>query len=282
MTPASCRARPIETLSAWLFCSGLASAGLVTTALAFCLPTGRWLSHEATLTCLAFIWSMYLLDRLKSAPEDAGRGDASAGGFVARRRRLFVGLAAALALAQVACIVAMPRLGLWTLGALLVSSLYVLKIPVLGRRVKDIPFVKPFYLGTVYALLAWGIVVVDGDTARTGLGPFAFVVVVFGVNAALYDLKDAAADRRAGIRTFANTFSHRTFLAGAGLVLLALVLSSSLLLPAHLMQLGLVSLALYAVALLALRRRPFDMTMSAAIDGGHAAAVILVWLASSP
>lgn len=266
MTPTSLARRWL-----WVFHSGLASAAFVTSLHVFLTPFGQLPSARAMLCTMAFVWMMYVLDRLKPQPEDAGAGDESAAGFVKRRRGTFSLLVAALVLVQAACAAAQPRFAVALAASFLASIFYLVPLPWIGKRTKDLPYAKTLHNMLAMVFIPAAVIWADAAVPWSTLVWAAPVPVLLGgINNVLYDLKDIEADRRAGIRTFAVALGPRRLIAGAGAVLAATTTLALLSLPPPLMLVSACLAAFYGAVLWALRARPFDAGFAAAVDAGHA------------
>jgi 4-hydroxybenzoate polyprenyltransferase len=219
---------------------------------------------------------MYLVDRLKPSPEDRASGGTSAGSFVHARLRTFAALLAATLATLIVCCVLRPSLLIAIAISLAISLPYVLPIPGLGRRVKELPGCKPLYLGllttTITSSFAW----LDGGRP-TPIGVFAVAATML-VNAALCDLKDVDADRRAGLRSLASVLGRWFFVVLHAINLATAVLVWLVAEPEVAFLVTLLA-TYYALVVWVARRRPFDTRMAAAIDTGTAVLLIVGWIA---
>ena len=262
-----------------LFSSGLVStlyvAGVVPwLSIAF----SRAVEAEAFAACVCFVWAMYLVDRLGSHPEDEGGDSASAAADVKKHRPLWIGLLAALIVAELWLIARTPRFGLSVLVSLLVSIGYVLPLPLLGRRVKEIPYMKALFLPMSMVVIPATFVDPAAWPAPERAAPVVAVVwLVLFVNSTLYDLKDVTRDRAAGIKTLAGALRPARFLALEALVLVVAAALSTTLLHGPSRVVSFAAIAVYAPTLLVLSRRRFDDVMSSAIDGLHGALMLVAW-----
>lgn len=259
---------------AWLFQSGLSSAlsvGSVMPMLA--LAAGRPLLSLSLLSYLLFLWTMYLLDRALPAPEDIHQASDGAAAHLRRHRRSYQQLCGSLLLAQLVCCVAEPRL-LLALGASLVLSLgYLLPVPGLGCRIKQIPCAKPLYLSAVILCMPWLFL---GKWPLLGVELVASLCLflVFLVNLSLYDLKDLEGDAEAGIVSWAAALSLPGLLRLNAALLTLTAALALLLLPAQVALWVLSVCAVYALGLLLLRRLQFGALWASGLDGAHAGVVL--------
>jgi hypothetical protein len=273
----STRPRALSTATRVGFHSGVASALFVTAFQPFLslIVTGQ-IRPRATASMFLFVWLMYLADRLKTNPEDVLDGDGNAAAFARRHPRFMRLLFGGLLVAQLALVVTEPGLLVpLTLGTL-ISLLYLVRLPILGRRLKEVSYLKCFYLASaalaLVALFTPGLTAVT--TPRTA-GLLGACFSLYFLNFSLYDIKDLEADRRANIKTLAGALSAPAFLraqVAASLLTFAVVLW---LLPA---QSGLVlaGVCLFHAGVSAwLARHPFDGVMCGIVDTGYGAIVAL-------
>jgi hypothetical protein len=253
------------------FHAGVASALFVTAFQPFLsLAVTGEVRPAWTASFFLFVWIMYLADRLRSNPEDQQEADGNAAAFVRRHRRSMLGLCAALAVGQALLVIGDPRLLARLALALAISSVYIVRLPFLGRRVKEIAYLKCFYLAGT-ALVLVGLFtphLLAALDARTSLLLGACFSLYF-LNFSLYDVKDVEADRRANIKTLAGACSPGLFLRAQLLGALLTLAAVLLLLPAPLSGV-LASVALFHLAATAwLSRHPFDGAMCGIVDGGY-------------
>lgn len=251
---------------------GLASALFVAsfqTFLALCV-TGRE-SALYTASLFLLVWKLYLLDRTIRHPEDADEHDGNAAAFVRRFQRACWTVFALLALGQLWLVYSEPRLLGSISLALSVSLFYFVKLPLVGKRAKQLPYFKCFYLS------ACGLVVIGAFTpgmwhAAEPSGAVALLVsfALLFLNFSLYDIKDVEADARANIKTFAAALPLKRFLTLHVAVAALLALASARLLPGA-SGLVLASVCVFHAAMsLWLRRHRFSAAVCGAIDGGYA------------
>lgn len=211
--------------------------------------------HDLLITVFVFLssWFVYVLDRLIPSVED----DLSLSQqhrFVIEYRLIFVGL-------MVASVVGSAILSsIWGwkyflgyAGGISLSLFYALPIPVIRKRIKDIPFMKIVYVPSVY--LATITLMLDQIPwhlywSQHSILYLSYILLGFVV----FDLKDRNEDLQAGVQTIANSFSTRVFLNGLMMisVLLAafcLILNQSLLM---------VCCLLFSVGLIPLYSKPFN------------------------
>jgi hypothetical protein len=253
------------------FHAGVASALFVTAFQPFLsiAVTGE-LRPAWTASLFLFVWIMYLADRLRTNPEDELEADGNAAAFARRHRWPMRGLCVGLAVAQVLLVLGDPRLLARLALALAISSVYIVRLPFLRRRVKEIAYLKCFYLaGTALVLVG---LFTPHLFAAVGARTIILVGACFSLyflNFSLYDVKDVEADRRANIKTLAGACSSAVFLraqlAGALLTLAAVLL----LLPPPLGGV-LAAVSLFHVwATARLAHHPFDGVMCGIVDGGY-------------
>jgi hypothetical protein len=273
--PTSPTLNTLSTATRVGFHSGVASALFVTAFQPFLSVTitGE-VRPRATASMFLFVWAMYLADRLKTNPEDELEGDGNAAAFARRHphfmRLLFVGLL----VGQLALVVTDPGLLVPLALGTLVSLLYLVRLPILGRRLKEVSYAKCFYLASaalvLVALFTPGLTA--ASTPRT-IGLLAACFALYFLNFSLYDIKDLEADRRANIKTLAGALPAAAFLRAqlaASLLTLAVVLW---LLPPR-AGLVLAGVCLFHAGVSAwLARHPFDGVMCGIVDTGYGAIV---------
>ena len=227
-----------------------------------------WLPMAA-LACLA--WLSYLLDRLFAGPEDAGEAGHNAAAFARRHRRMMVGLVGVAAGGLLILSALDIRVLVVSVAGLPLAGAYFLRLPGLGRRIKDVPYAKGVY-GALLVLALAHAYVGCGLTAAGGAWELlAWLLLYSGY--VIYDLKDAEADRETGVRTLATRLDRAPFLLVVGGGTLACVLACQLL---GIAALGLaMCFAVQSFAAVYLARAPFDARTCGAIDGVQAAFFLL-------
>jgi hypothetical protein len=256
---------------ATLFHIGLASALFVTgfqPFLALRLTGQENPFHTASM--LLLVWKLYLLDRALEHPEDASLHEGNAAAFLRRFPRSFSSLFGVLAAGQLALVLLAPEL----LGAIalsvVVSMFYFVKVPLLAKRAKQLPYFKCFYLSACALVVVgaftpgmWGCL-----TAR-GLTAVCLSFLLFFLNFSLYDIKDVEGDTRANIKTFAAALPLQLFLALHLCLALALAGASLALLQGGAGGVLAAVFVFHAAVSLWLRQRPFSAALCGVIDGGY-------------
>jgi hypothetical protein len=253
------------------FHTGLASALFVVGFQPFLALqlTGR-VDVLSTSSMLLLVWKLYLVDRAIQHPEDAHEHEGNAAAFVRRYRLACSGLLLALAAAQAWLVVLRPQL-LWSIAAsVLVSLCYFTKLPVLGKRAKEIPYFKCFYLtGSSLALVAFFTPGIWRAPSWTGGAALALAFVLYFLNFSLYDIKDLAADARANIKTLAATLPLRHFLNVHVAVALLASLVALLALPGGAGRVLAATCGFHAIMSVWLRRHPLTAATCGVIDCGY-------------
>jgi 4-hydroxybenzoate polyprenyltransferase len=266
----------ITAACAWAFNSGLTSAAYLAATAVLLVGPDRAPSVPAGVALIAFYWLMYLVDRIKAAPEDLVSGGTSAASFVRARMPVFRSLAVGTGVALLVCCVWQPWLVLAVVLSLVVSLAYLVPIPGLGKRVKELPGCKPLYLGLTVATITGAFAWLDGAALAPAGVALASANVL--VNTALYDLKDLAADRRAGLRSLAALLGPRLFTAlhvlNTATVVLAWIAT-----PPATAWIATALAGLYAFVLGWTRRHRFDIRAAAGIDTASAVVLVAGWLA---
>lgn len=260
------------TLLALSFNIGLASALFVTSFqpfLAFCV-TGR--QHALyTASMFLLVWKLYLLDRAIQHPEDASDHEGNAAAFMRRFQLVCWSLFGLLGLAQLGLIWREPQL-VGSIGlAVVVSMFYFVKLPLLGKRAKQLPYFKCFYLSACGLVVAGAFTPGMWHAATTG-GAVALACsfLLLFLNFSLYDIKDVEADTRANIKTFAAALPLKSFLALHVAVAASLALASARLMPGAPGAVLAGVAVFHCVMSLWLWRHSFSAAVCGAIDGGYA------------
>jgi 4-hydroxybenzoate polyprenyltransferase len=228
-----------------------------------------------SLGMLLFVWTMYLVDRMGDHPEDrehAEHGGGASAAFVGQNRAACRLLLLGLCATQLALIWLEPRLLRSIVVSLAFSIFYMIKLPFLGKRAKELPFFKCFYLAACSLLITAAFTpgLVSLPLARVA-APLGVAYALYFLNYSLYDVKDVEGDTRARIRTFAAAMPLRVFLHGhVGLALGALVVA---LVTLPLVAGGVfASVCLFhAAASLWLKRHELGGVTCAVIDSGYGA-----------
>jgi 4-hydroxybenzoate polyprenyltransferase len=204
------------------------------------------------------------------APEDANVHDGNAAAFLRRFRAPSWALFGLLAVAQLWLVLLEPKLLLSILLSVAVSVFYFFKVPLLGKRAKEIPYFKCFYLSGC-ALVVVGAFTPGmwGALKPPGLSALVLSFSLFFLNFSLYDIKDIDGDARANIKTFAAALSPRSFLGLHVSVALALGGLSLVVLPGGAGRVLAAVFAFHALMSRWLRHHHFSAALCGAIDGGY-------------
>jgi len=118
---------------------------------------------------------------------------------------------------QIFCVVYQPQvvigIGIGAMG----GAGYVINLPIIRCRLKQIPCAKTFYIPSVCVAMALG---TTGEWRwayehwETTLGLWLLVAI----NALVFDIKDAKRDSENGVYTFFNLFPYRSVLTAAIMV----------------------------------------------------------------
>jgi hypothetical protein len=257
------------------FHSGLASALFVSAFQPFiALAVTGAVRPAWTAAMFLFVWTMYLADRLKLHPEDDHEADGNAAAFVRRHQRAVWILFALLVAAQGVLVAVDPALVRPIALATLISLLYLVRLPLVRRRVKEIAYLKCFYLaGTALLLVALFTPGLAGALDGAGGALLAACFSLYFLNFSLFDAKDVEADRRANIRSLAGAVPLGIFLrAQIGASLLTLLAALWLLPPTVGGVLATVCI-FHAGASAWLARHPFDGVVCGIVDAGYGAIV---------
>jgi hypothetical protein len=160
-------------------------------------------------------WQIYTLDRVIKQPEDklTLRRSVEELVFMQKQAKWFKRL-------LVLTFVAMGVLFLFRPYALIGVAIgiggglmYSLRIPLAGKRIKQIPLIKSVYVPAILVAYCFITPWVFPQTAMHWV-VVALMVLAFGINVSLFDLRDADRDKSAGIVTVANFFGKRGLLIG--------------------------------------------------------------------
>jgi 4-hydroxybenzoate polyprenyltransferase len=258
-------------LLALSFYTGLASALFVTGFQPFLALQLTGQQHGIyTASMLLLVWKLYLVDRTVQHPEDENPDASSAAGFVRRFRRQCLLLLVVLAAAQLWLIVQEPRLLRSIALSCAVSVFYFAKVPLLGKRAKEIPYFKCFYLsGCALVVVAAFTPGIWRPTTTTGAAALVLSFVLYFLNFSLYDIKDVEADARANIKTLAATLSLARFLDVQLLASLAAFFAALLLLPGATGRVLAAVCGFHAVMSLWLKRHQLTAATCGVIDCGY-------------
>lgn len=156
-------------------------------------------------------WIIYVADRMMPSKEDKQDGR-NIQRLIVRQKGLFLTLMALDILFVVSSVFWTHKryaLG-WFIG-LVLSFFYIIRIPLIQKRIKDIPYIKVFYVPVVYLSTTW--MMIPGPSIEPFFrGDFYLLCLFLIVLVSIFDIKDAQADRIAGIRTFANSVSKTVFI----------------------------------------------------------------------
>ncbi len=236
--------------------------------------TGR-VSVPLALTVGLLVYCSYLIDFVGEINQFKPELASARTRLLARRRHL-------LLLGGAALLGAMVLTGAFA-GALLAASLLLYPIavvlyglPVLSRlpwrftRLKDVPYLKAFYVACFWALLApFTLAFLGLHRPGTALGHAVLLFVRTFMSINLCDLKDVERDRQAGVRTLVLALGETRllrWLRGMNLLtlplLLGLVLAGAV--PPAMLFLGL-TLGWFALALRLMERRAAEPEFICAI-----------------
>jgi 4-hydroxybenzoate polyprenyltransferase len=180
----------------------LGGASLAATAAA---AAGGAASVAGVLVPFAAVFAVYNFDRLADRSPAEGRSTPARRITMQRLRaplRVLIVLALGSVVVLGAC--AGPIALAWSLAFPLLGTIYALPIIPLRRirRLKDVPFVKTFYVAACWTVFVGASLCHARLEANPAIACFvAFVYVRLFVSASLGDLRDANDDADAGVRT---------------------------------------------------------------------------------
>ncbi|MDO8519488.1 MAG: UbiA family prenyltransferase [Deltaproteobacteria bacterium] len=217
------------------------------------------------------VWQVFTLDRLIIHPEDQKKADAdlNIALFVSLHPLPFIaGLIASTVVLIAFCFIK-PVLFTGYLFVILCSVLYIFPLPIIKKRLKQIAFLKSFYVP--FAVFVSSLLLTETTPqGNQDLLICLLIYFLFLLNAALFDIKDVKEDTASGIKTFASAWGIsrliRVEFAVSTTLGLALVLFSS---APSLLALG-VTFLLYGQATLVLLKTKSVKYLFGAIDGMNA------------
>lgn len=185
------------------------------------------LSLTALIVLFLTTWQIYIVDRLGKHPEDESSGSTN-GSFSSdvtqNNQRFVLGLMVVALAIQTLCVIHQPQvvigIGLGAMG----GAGYVVKLPIIRCRLKQIPCAKTFYIPFVCIAMALG---TTGEWlwAYEHWGITLGVWMLIFINALVFDIKDAERDLENGVCTFFNLFPYSSVLTAAVIASCALAVS---------------------------------------------------------
>ena len=190
--------------------------------------TGR-VNELAAIALFLLTWQIYIVDRLVKNPEDSvddqmadrrvvddlpithnDLGNRSAK-VTQQAQQIIKPLVVLSVVVQAFCVVQQPQIVVGLIIGWLGGYSYVITLPVINCRIKQIPCAKTFYVPLV--CVAMGI----GTSAEWCWAAMHWDVLLslwalVGINALVFDIKDRDRDFAAGIYTFFNLFSYEKVL----------------------------------------------------------------------
>ena len=152
----------------------------------------------------------YTLDKIADNEEDANGAGYDRGAF-SRNKRGALALCAVAAVVFAACGCRYPDLFVSSALASALAIFYVRPLPKMrGRRIKNLfPLAKMFFVAVMW--VGWGILAHDTrPSTQLQRNAILLLSLVIMCKVSFFDIKDIAADQRAGIVTFATLFGERT------------------------------------------------------------------------
>ncbi|GEM_PF-3392460 len=201
----------------------------ITAGLAFFMEAvGEGFSFWKIFSFLLLVWQVYTADRYFIHPEDRHSTPQNLDRlrFIRRHKKIFGFLLLFFGFLQALPAWFSPRCLLGYGVGILLSLFYICKFPLLNFRIKQIPYIKAFYVPMV-CMLTYGAYLQSPRLLLLNWKLALAFYLLMLCNTALFDLKDCENDRKAGIKTLANTLKPSQLLRGTILfsVLLAWVLS---------------------------------------------------------
>lgn len=192
----------------------------------FDLAATGHVSVIALLVLFLTTWQIYIADRLGKHPEDAS-SDPNNSSFSSEitqtnQKAVKVLMIAALII-QTLCVFYQPQvvigIGLGAMG----GAGYIINLPVIRCRIKQVSCAKTFYIPFVCIAMALGTTgqwlwAYENWEITLGLWMLVFI------NALVFDIKDAERDFENGVYTFFNLFPYRSVLTAAIVVTCALAM----------------------------------------------------------
>lgn len=208
------RSKIIFGLDAFIQSSILSVTAVVSLCAWVSLTSYGYIDLVATAALGLILFIFYTLDRALAPPEDVFQpaGGLNPGAFVGHHHRFFRKALIVAVLLLAFLIGLRPKLLFDLIGAVAVVLFYMVPVPGLAGRIKDIPYFKHVY--APLSLVAFTIIFFGIDPRQPGhCGALCGLVGLAQINTWAFDLKDIEGDRRAGIRLLAGVVPPRTYLA---------------------------------------------------------------------
>lgn len=251
----------------WGYHSGFISAlSLTGTLCALMWLLGGRIDSSAATAYGALIWLLTVGDRLAENPEDRGSDATTPATLVRRHRRLFTALQVALTCLLVVLFAIQPRIGAAIAFTGFLCAFYFVRIPGLGLRIKQLPHAKPLIVPVVMLATQLAFCGFAVPWTVQGASCCALLLLQYHAGLVLYDLKDLAADRSAGIRTLASRMTRARFL-GMEAAILAGCAALALTLPWPIGPALACGFAGAIGGVVVLHHRTFGIRMCAYLDG---------------
>jgi 4-hydroxybenzoate polyprenyltransferase len=196
------------------------------------IAAGRTIDIVELTALFIYLLQIYTLDRYLDHPEDHGapaeRPNPAA--FVARHRGAFRAALIASAAIDVLLVAIKPALLFRMAFCFALTAFYMVRVPWIGLRLKEVPFFKNVYApGALLAVFCAFLGIVPSWQDAPVL---AMAYLLMQLNTILFDMKDVENDRRAGIRLISTVFAPDTVYALLTGCALAGALVFSIALPA--------------------------------------------------
>ena len=159
------------------------------------------------------VWQIFTLDRYIVHPEDQRETglDLNNARFVRHHRHVFLaGMIGSAILLMILCLIK-PHLFWGCLFAVLSSLLYIFPFPLLKRRIKQISYLKSFYVPFVLVTSLMFFTQSFSRSLNEALVPLLLYLLCV-LNVSLFDIKDVESDTITGIKTFASRLGPTTLI----------------------------------------------------------------------
>lgn len=165
------------------------------------------------LSLATMVWQIYTLDRMIVHPEDQNstKIDISQVRYIKKHGIIFKTLFGFSIILQFALILNNPRILFPIIIGITLSLMYILKVPIINKRIKSLPYTKTFFVSftILFTILAY-----TYQFDLMGFSPLIFMLIfiLLSLNTILCDLKDIKNDKKIGIKTFANSIPTKSLL----------------------------------------------------------------------
>jgi len=197
-----------------------------------CLMLNSNLDIPGLISLALFLFQIYWLDRSRAHQEDSPDIEQrpAPSSFILKYRLTYYYIIGSTVIVQLLLFINYPRLIIGYVLALLVTVFYALPIPIIEKRIKELPYAKNVYApaAAVFCMFIFSEHLLSKQNA------WLFIIVNFfllAANSALFDMKDIEGDRLAGLRLFSTSTERITVFISLIIFNFLCAISFSFLLP---------------------------------------------------